>query len=144
MSRLYSSQQAALADERAAENTALAAAQAKGTQLQSAIKQIQQQEAAAQQATQITSGGGAIAGSGGWAIPYAIVLCESGGQNLPPNSAGASGYYQIIPGTWKEFGGTGPQAYLAPKAEQDAVAARIWNGGKGASNWTCSSIVGIT
>ncbi len=35
--------------------------------------------------------------SGGWAIPYSIVLCESGGQNLTPNSAGASGYYQILP-----------------------------------------------
>ena len=56
---------------------------------------------------------GPTGGSGGWAIPYAIVLCESGGQNLPPNSAGASGYYQIIPSTWKLFGGTGPAAYLA-------------------------------
>ena len=49
--------------------------------------------------------------------------CESGGQNLPPNSAGASGYYQIMPGTWTQYGGTGPAAYLASKAEQDAVAA---------------------
>jgi len=82
--------------------------------------------------------------SGGWAIPYSIVLCESGGQNLPPNSAGASGYYQIIPSTWKLFGGTGPAAYLAPKSEQDAVATRIWNGGAGAGNWVCAGIVGIT
>ncbi len=81
--------------------------------------------------------------SGGWAIPYAIVLCESGGQDLPPNSAGASGYYQIVPGTWKLFGGTGPAAYLASKGEQDAVASRIWNGGAGASNWVCAGIVGI-
>ena len=82
--------------------------------------------------------------SGGWAIPYAIVLCESGGQNLSPNSAGASGYYQIMPATWKLFGGTGPAAYLASKSEQDAVASRIWNGGAGAHNWVCASIVGIT
>ena len=82
------------------------------------------------------------AGPGGpWAIPWPIVQCESGGQNLPPNSAGASGYYQIIPGTWRLFGGTGPQAYLRPKAEQDAVAARIWNGGRGASNWVCAALV---
>ena len=80
---------------------------------------------------------------GGWAIPYAIVLCESGGQDLPPNSAGASGYYQIMPATWKLFGGSGPAAYLAPKSEQDAVASRIWNGGAGASNWVCAGIVGI-
>jgi hypothetical protein len=81
--------------------------------------------------------------SGGWAIPYSIVLCESGGQNVPPNSAGASGYYQIMPATWRLFGGSGPAAYLASKSEQDAVASRIWNGGSGASNWVCAGIVGI-
>jgi septal ring factor EnvC (AmiA/AmiB activator) len=85
----------------------------------------------------------ALGPSGGWAIPYAIVLCESGGQNLPPNSAGASGYYQILPATWKLFGGSGPAAYLAGKAEQDAVASRIWAGGSGASNWVCAGIVGM-
>jgi hypothetical protein len=71
------------------------------------------------------------------------VLCESGGQNLPPNSAGASGYYQILPSTWKLFGGAGPAAYLASKAEQNAVATRIWAGGSGAGNWVCAGIVGI-
>ena len=35
-------------------------------------------------------------------------MCESGGQNLSPNSAGASGYYQIMPATWKGYGGSGP------------------------------------
>jgi hypothetical protein len=84
-----------------------------------------------------------LGASGGWAIPYAIVLCESGGQNLPPNSAGASGYYQIMPATWKLYGGSGSAAYLASKSEQDAVASRIWNGGAGASNWVCAGIVGI-
>jgi hypothetical protein len=71
------------------------------------------------------------------------VLCESGGQNLPPNSAGASGYYQIMPATWTGAGGSGPAAYLASKAEQDAVASRLWNGGAGASNWVCAGMVGI-
>jgi len=79
-----------------------------------------------------------------FAIPWPIVQCESGGQNLPPNSAGASGYYQILPSTWQGFGGTGPAAYLAPKSEQDAVAARIWDGGAGARNWVCAALVGIT
>jgi septal ring factor EnvC (AmiA/AmiB activator) len=159
MNSLLASRQTALDLERQAQATALAASQAKGSDLRSAIHQIQVKEAAAQQATQTLSGGGTngtstpttpgsggdgLGGSGGWAIPEAIVLCESGGQNLPPNGAGASGYYQIIPSTWKQFGGSGAAAYLASEGEQSSVAAKIWNGGAGASNWTCSSIVGIT
>lgn len=80
---------------------------------------------------------------GSWAIPAAIVICESGGQNLPPNSAGASGYYQFLPSTWQGEGGDTPAAYLAPKSEQDRLAAKLWNGGRGASNWDCAAIVGI-
>lgn len=79
---------------------------------------------------------------GNWAIPAPIVMCESGGQNLPPNSAGASGYYQIIPGTWAGYGGSGYTAYLASKSEQDAVASRIWNGGSGANQWVCAGLTG--
>ena len=67
--------------------------------------------------------------------------CESGGQNLPPNGAGASGYYQMLPSTWKGLGGSTPHAYLAPKAEQDRLAARLWAGGAGAHNWVCASLV---
>jgi septal ring factor EnvC (AmiA/AmiB activator) len=187
MSALLDSRQAALADERAAQNTALAASQERGAKLAAAISSIQKQEAAARAAAQAvvhykpspaststastsptststpttpttstpstgstgggasgTDGGGSVDATDGWAIPYAIVLCESGGQNLPPNSAGASGYYQIEAATWKGAGGSGPAAYLAPKSEQDAIAAKLWNGGKGASNWTCARIVGIT
>jgi peptidoglycan hydrolase CwlO-like protein len=149
MNALLSSKEAALARARAAQRTALAASRDRGAQLQSEISRLRAQQAAAERAAAAaaagpTSGGGpALGPSGGWAIPYAIVLCESGGQNLPPNSAGASGYYQILPSTWKLFGGTGPAAYLASKAEQDAVAARIWNGGAGAGNWVCAGIVGI-
>jgi septal ring factor EnvC (AmiA/AmiB activator) len=83
-------------------------------------------------------------GPGGpWAIPWAIVQCESGGQNLPPNSAGASGYYQFIPSTWRGMGGSTPHAYLASKAEQDRLAAKLWAGGAGARNWDCAAIVGL-
>ena len=78
------------------------------------------------------------AGPGGpWAIPWAVVQCESGGQNLPPNWATASGYYQIIIPTWKGFGGPTAQAYQASKAVQDAIASKIWDGGGGANNWDC-------
>jgi len=84
-------------------------------------------------------------GPGGpWAIPWPIVECESGGQNLPPNSAGASGYYQMLPSTWRGLGGSTPQAYQASKAEQDRLAARLWAGGSGAHNWVCASLVGVT
>lgn len=153
MNALLSSKQSAVARARAAQQAALAASRARGRQLQSQIAGVRAQQAAARAAASAAaaagsagapfSSGPALGPSGGWAIPYAIVLCESGGQNLPPNSAGASGYYQIIPSTWAGFGGTGPAAYLAGKAEQDAVATRIWNGGAGASNWVCAGIVGI-
>jgi peptidoglycan hydrolase CwlO-like protein len=85
-----------------------------------------------------------LPGPGGpWAIPWAIVQCESGGQNLPPNWAGASGYYQFMPATWHGLGGSTPNAYQASKAEQDRLAARLWAGGAGARNWVCAGIVGI-
>jgi septal ring factor EnvC (AmiA/AmiB activator) len=142
MNQLLSSKQTALEHARAAQAAALAAAKARGQELQAAIAKVEAQQAAAQAAAQGPSFV-ALGPSGGWSIPYAIVLCESGGQNLPPNSADASGYYQIIPSTWRLFGGTGPAAYLAPKSQQDAIASRIWNGGAGASNWVCAGIVGI-
>jgi hypothetical protein len=72
--------------------------------------------------------GGITPYSGGgqcWAIPYGIVQCESGGQNVPNSqSSGAQGYYQLM------SGGTGT------RSEQDAAAARLWAGGAGGSNWS--------
>ena len=156
MNSLLQSRESALKRARAVQQSALSATRARAGQLQAEITQIEAEQAAAQQAAaqraaaqqaslqqSSSAGGPALGPSGGWAIPYPIVLCESGGQDLPPNGAGASGYYQILPATWKLFGGSGPAAYLASKAEQDAVASRIWNGGAGASNWVCSGIVGI-
>jgi septal ring factor EnvC (AmiA/AmiB activator) len=161
MNLLLHSKQAALQQARSVKQEALGATRARGAALRSQIARIEAAQAAAARAAAAAaaaapssssssgaSGAPAAAGptfgpSGGWAIPYSIVLCESGGQDLTPNSAGASGYYQILPSTWKLFGGTGPAAYLASKSEQDAVASRIWNGGAGASNWVCAGIVGI-
>jgi hypothetical protein len=71
------------------------------------------------------------------------VQCESGGQNLPPNSAGASGFYQFLPETWHGLGGSTPHAYLAPKDEQDRLAEQLWAGGRGARNWVCAALVGM-
>jgi septal ring factor EnvC (AmiA/AmiB activator) len=159
MNSLLHSKQAALARARGIQQSALVASRARGSHLQAEIGHIEAEQAAAARAAAAASAsasasasvggtptpaGPTFGPSGGWAIPYAIVLCESGGQNLTPNSAGASGYYQILPTTWKLFGGTGPAAYLASKSEQDAVASRIWNGGAGASNWVCAGIVGIS
>ncbi|HTT29448.1 MAG TPA: transglycosylase family protein [Solirubrobacteraceae bacterium] len=164
MNMLLRAKEGALQQARDAKQNALSATRARGAALQSEISRVEAAQAAAERAAALaaqqqaaansSAGGSGGSGSptpvgpsygpsGGWAIPYAIVLCESGGQNLTPNSAGASGYYQIMPATWKLFGGTGPAAYLASKAEQDAVASRIWNGGAGASNWVCAGIVGI-
>jgi septal ring factor EnvC (AmiA/AmiB activator) len=158
MNTLLHNKQAALRQAQAIQQAALSASQSRASQLQGEISRMEAQQAAArkaaaqqaasqqaanQSAAPTLSSSPSFGPSGGWVIPYPIVLCESGGQNLPPNSAGASGYYQIMPATWKLFGGTGPAAYLASKAEQDAVASRIWNGGAGASNWVCAGIVGI-
>jgi peptidoglycan hydrolase CwlO-like protein len=126
--------QATFARVRAARAEALAGTRAGRTAAERELnKLIAEREAAARATT---------AGSGGpWAIPWEIVQCESGGQNLPPNGAGASGYYQMLPSTWRGLGGSTPQAYQAPKAEQDRLAAQLWAGGAGAHNWVCAGLV---
>jgi septal ring factor EnvC (AmiA/AmiB activator) len=123
---------AAVAQARAARVALLAATRAQRRSLE---KRIAALEAARARAAMAGGPGGP------WAIPWAVVQCESGGQNLPPNFAGASGYYQILPSTWRLFGGAGPAAWRASKGEQDRVAARIWNGGAGAHNWVCFALV---
>jgi hypothetical protein len=72
----------------------------------------------------------------GYSIPSGIVQCESGGDYSAVNSSsGAGGAYQILPSTWAAYGGQGsPQS--APKAEQDAIAAKIY-ASQGPSAWSC-------
>jgi peptidoglycan hydrolase CwlO-like protein len=74
---------------------------------------------------------------GGYAIPTYIVMCESGGNYRALNpSSGAGGAYQILPSTWRAYGGRG-LPHQASKAEQDRIAALIWaNDGPGA--WACA------
>jgi chromosome segregation ATPase len=144
MNSLLQSKRSAAQRVRAIQLAQLAATHARQSQLSHELTVVEAQQSAAEQST--SSGPvpyGSAGASGGWAIPYAIVLCESGGQNLTPNSAGASGYYQILASTWRGAGGTGPAAYLAPKSEQDRIASILWNNGAGASNWVCAGIVGI-
>jgi peptidoglycan hydrolase CwlO-like protein len=148
----------AVAAEVAGERDALTRMQAAATQRRAALAAARQARLAAMRATRAgrlaaqrtldrllaeRRRAAQEAGPGGpWAIPWPIVQCESGGQNLPPNEAGASGYYQILPATWSGLGGSTPEAYQASKAEQDRLAAKLWNNGAGASNWVCAALVG--
>ena len=140
-----------LATAHAARVEALADTRSSRRHAQRTLDKLEAEQAKAARETTAPSGAGGGAGGNGvpsggggsWAIPWAVVECESGGQNLPPNSATASGYYQFIDSTWQAMGGSTPKAYLASKAEQDRLAAKLWNGGAGASNWDCAYIVGI-
>ncbi len=130
---------AAFAQARAVRLAALNATRATRKSAQNRLRSVlaEQERAAARAAVSKVGPGGP------WAIPWAIVQCESGGRNVGPNSAGASGYYQFIVSTWKGLGGSTPHAYLASRAEQDRLAAKLWDGGRGARNWDCAAIVGL-
>jgi DNA repair exonuclease SbcCD ATPase subunit len=89
-------------------------------------------------AEQIADGGGEDAFLGGpYAIPTYIVMCESGGNYRALNpSSGAGGAYQIIPSTWRAYGGRG-LPHQASKAEQDRIARLIWEN-DGPNAWSCA------
>jgi hypothetical protein len=71
---------------------------------------------------------------GRWSIPSSIVMCESGGDyNAVNSSSGARGAYQMMESTYYAYGGDGSWS----PADQDRVAARVWNGGAGRSQWAC-------
>jgi hypothetical protein len=83
---------------------------------------------------------------GSYAIPRAIVMCESGGNyrsvnNTPAGAAAGrpAGAYQIVTGTWIGAGGGkyAPTADAATPAQQDEIVGHIWNGGAGAGQWEC-------
>lgn len=112
----------AVAQARAATQSSLSDAQGKVSELEQQLAQRQ--------------GGPAFLG-GPYAIPTYIVMCESGGNYHALNaSSGAGGAYQILPSTWRAYGGRGaPQN--APKAEQDRIAGEIWRD-SGPSAWACA------
>jgi septal ring factor EnvC (AmiA/AmiB activator) len=75
---------------------------------------------------------------GDFAIPQNIVMCESGGNYGALNpSSGAGGAYQMLPETYTGLGGKYAAPHLAPKSEQDRLAAKLWDGGRGRGNWEC-------
>jgi predicted XRE-type DNA-binding protein len=132
MAAALHARQTALSQARAARLAALQRTRASRQRAERILARLEAQRAAAARA---------VGPGGPWAIPWPIVQCESGGQNLPPNSASASGYYQILDSTWRGLGGSTPHAYQASKAEQDRLAARLWAGGAGARNWVCAGLV---
>ena len=74
---------------------------------------------------------------GDWAIPEAIVMCESGGNFEAVNpSSGAGGAYQILPSTWELYGGEGLPQDASPE-QQTEIAAQIW-ADSGAAAWECA------
>ena len=121
-----------------AEEIAAARADAEGalTELQQQISgwELEVRKAAA---AEISEGGGEAFLGGPYSIPTYIVMCESGGNYRALNpSSGAGGAYQIIPSTWRAYGGQG-LPHEASKAEQDRIAAIIWReDGPGA--WSCA------
>ncbi|HEY7151679.1 MAG TPA: transglycosylase family protein [Solirubrobacterales bacterium] len=101
------------------------------SQLQ-AIQAQESQQAAAAQAQQTVS-----SWVGQWAIPQAIVMCESGGNFGAVNpSSGAGGAYQILPSTWQLYGGSGAPQDASPQ-EQSRIASQIW-ADSGSSAWECA------
>jgi hypothetical protein len=80
---------------------------------------------------------------GEWAIPTSIVGCETGWTwsytVFNRGGSGASGAYQIMPGTWAAYGGRrfASAAAYAPPYAQHIVARRVWFG-QGARAWSCA------
>ena len=124
--------------ERRAGEIAAAKSEAEGAlnELQERISgwELEVRKAAAEE----LGGAGEAFVGGPYSIPTYIVMCESGGNYRALNrSSMAGGAYQIIPSTWVAYGGEGPYAHLASKAEQDRIAAIIWReDGPGA--WSCA------
>jgi len=78
----------------------------------------------------------ASSSTGGYAVPAGIVSCESGGNYSAVNpSSGAGGAYQILPSTWRAYGGQGLPQDASP-AEQGRIAGEIY-ANQGASAWSC-------
>ena len=132
---LAASKESFTASQAEANNSAAAVAELR-SQTQSDLSDVQGKIAdlEAEQASQA----GAPAFEGGpYSIPTYIVLCESGGNYHAFNpSSGAGGAYQILPSTWRAYGGQG-LPHQAPKAEQDRIAAEIWRD-SGPSAWSCA------
>jgi hypothetical protein len=131
---------AAAAERAAALAKARAAAQASLSDLRSRMAGWTAQVRALQQAagTPGDAAGTVQQWFGDFAIPKEIVICESGGNYGALNpSSGAGGAYQMLPETYEGLGGQHAAPHLAPKSEQDRLATKLWDGGRGRGNWEC-------
>jgi predicted nucleic acid-binding Zn-ribbon protein len=123
-------QAAQLAQARASQQAAVSSLQSQVAGWEQQVQQAQQVSAA--QAQQTVS-----SWVGNFAIPQAIVMCESGGNfNAVNPSSGAGGAYQILPSTWRLYGGSGSPQSASPQ-QQSQVAAQIW-ADSGPSAWECA------
>ena len=123
-------QAAALAQARAQESAALSS-------LHSQVSTWEQQVQQAQQVSQAQAQQTVSSWFGDWAIPQSIVQCESGGNFQAVNpSSGAGGAYQILPSTWRLYGGSGSPQDASP-SEQSHIAGQIW-ADSGPSAWECA------
>ena len=123
-------QAAALADLRAQREAAIGALRSKVGQWTEEVQRLERISARQAQEEVATW-------FGEWAIPYAIVMCESGGDFSAVNpTSGAGGAYQILPSTWHLYGGEGLPQDASPE-EQSRIAALIW-ADSGASAWVCA------
>jgi peptidoglycan hydrolase CwlO-like protein len=105
--------------------------------VQGEIADLEAQQAAQEAAQQAEDEGAPLYEGGPYAIPTYIVMCESGGNYRALNpSSGAGGAYQILPSTWRAYGGQG-LPHEAPPAEQDRITAMIWRD-SGPSAWSCA------
>jgi peptidoglycan hydrolase CwlO-like protein len=96
----------------------------------------QEAQVAAQQEAQVSAQQTVASWVGDWAIPQSIVMCESGGNFGAVNpSSGAGGAYQILPSTWRSYGGRG-LPHQASSGEQHRIASQIWRD-SGSSAWVC-------
>jgi peptidoglycan hydrolase CwlO-like protein len=140
--RSNAEQQAAQLDAaRQQEQAAIATLQSNVSSWENQVQQIQAaQAAAAQQAQQASAASAQVTVAnwvGNWAIPQAIVMCESGGNfNAVNPSSGAGGAYQILPSTWRLYGGSGAPQDASP-SQQSNIAAQIW-ADSGPSAWACA------
>jgi peptidoglycan hydrolase CwlO-like protein len=124
------SQAAALADARAAQQASLATLR---SQVDDWTAQVQEAQSVSEAQAQQQVGDWV----GDWAIPQAVVMCESGGNFDAVNpSSGAGGAYQILPSTWESYGGEGLPHNASPQEQHD-IASQIW-ADSGGSAWVCA------